>query len=233
MDRLSPSPLGICRWRQAQSPSPGKITVVKQASPEGSTSFPFTDTGGLTPSSFNLVDDGTATNTHLFDNITTFTTYGFTENTPSGWNLDSRGCVVDPSTDNGGTTSNSGASTASIVMKEGEFWTCTYNNSLQAGTLIVKKFVTNNDGGTAVPSNWSIHVKSSGSDVSGSPQAGDDTTGTSYTLAPGGYVASETGGPSGYTGPTFGGDCDSSGNVTVVDGQTKTCTLTNTDNTPS
>ena len=67
--------------------------------------------------------------------------------------------------------------------------------------------------------------------MSGSPQPGSET-GTSYTLTSGTYVVSESGGPSGYAFTGFSGDCDSSGNVTVVAGQTKTCTLTNNDIAP-
>ena len=50
---------------------PGSITIVKDATPNGSTSFPFT----ASPSpltDFSLVDDGTSANTKLFSNITTF-----------------------------------------------------------------------------------------------------------------------------------------------------------------
>ena len=81
-------------------------------------------------------------------------------------------------------------------------------------------------------SNWSLHVKSGTTEVSGSPAAGTES-GTTYTLPVGSYSASETGGPTGYTFQGFSGDCDSSGNVTVTAGQTKTCTLTNTDDTPT
>ena len=90
--------------------------------------------------------------------------------------------------------------------------------------------VVNDNGGTAIADQWSIHVKSGSSEVTGSPQAGSES-GTSYALNAGTYTASETGGPSGYTFTGFSGDCDTSGNVTVVAGQTKTCTLTNDDNT--
>ena len=96
-------------------------------------------------------------------------------------------------------------------------------------TLTVIKHVINDNGGTAVASAWSIHVKSGSNEVTGSPQAGSET-GTTYTPLPAGtYAVSETGGPSGYSGPTFSGDCDSSGNVTLNAGDSKTCTLTNND----
>ncbi len=203
---------------------PASITIIKDATPNGSTSFPFT----ASPSpltNFALVDDGTSANTKVFSNITNFQTYTISETTPSGWSL--AGIVCSVTSPNGGSQTVNLPS-VSINLKEGENVTCTFSNSQQTGTLIVKKHVVNDDGGTAVAGNWSLHVKSGSSDVSGSPQAGSES-GTSYTLPVGSYTVSETDGPSGYTGPTFSGDCDSGGSVTVVAGQTKTCTLTNND----
>jgi len=69
---------------------------------------------------------------------------------------------------------------------------------------------------------------SGSSEVTGSPQPGSEV-GTTYTLLPGTYIASESGGPSGYTFNGFSGDCNSSGSVSVVIGLSKTCTLTNDD----
>ena len=104
---------------------------------------------------------------------------------------------------------------------------------LQTGTLTVIKHVVNDNGGTATAGDWSIHVKQGANEVTGSPQAGAESPGTSYTLAGGSYTVSETGSPSGYTFTGFSGDCDVSGAVTVVAGQNKTCTLTNNDNAPA
>ncbi len=97
-------------------------------------------------------------------------------------------------------------------------------------TLRVVKTVINASGGTAVSSGFTIHVKSAGVDVSGSPQVGASTPGTAYTLSPGAYVVSENVNSS-YTA-IFSGDCNSSGNVTLALGDNKTCTITNTDTPP-
>jgi hypothetical protein len=205
---------------------PGSVTVIKQATPEGTTSFGFT----ASPSpltSFSLVDDGTTKNTKTF-NITTFTTYTIAESSiPTGWRLDSASCGV--TSPNGGSHTISTA-TATIVMKEGENWTCTYNNSITTGTLKVIKHVVNENGGSASAGDWSLHVKSGTSEVSGSPQPGSET-GSTYSLVGGAYNVSETGGLSGYTA-TFSGDCDSSGNVSVVAQLERTCTITNDDVAP-
>lgn len=145
---------------------PGSITIIKDATPNGSTSFPFTASPApLT--SFSLVDDGTSANTKVFSNITNFQTYTINETpVPTNWGFDSVSCsVVSP---NGGSYTTS-TTTVNIVMKEGEEWTCTYLDSIRVGTLTVIKHVINDNGGTAAASDWSIHVKNGSTEVSGSP----------------------------------------------------------------
>jgi Prealbumin-like fold domain len=125
-------------------------------------------------------------------------------------------------------------STATATVASGRPATsasCTFNNKLSKGTLIVKKAVVNDDGGTAAASAFTLHVKKGGTDVAGSPAAGS-ASGTSYSLDAGAYVVSEDAPPAGYTQTGISGDCDASGNVTVVAGQTKTCTITNNDVAP-
>lgn len=97
-------------------------------------------------------------------------------------------------------------------------------------TLHVIKQVTNNSGLTSIASQFNLHVKSSGSDVSGSPAAGAVSPGTSYSLAAGTYVVSEDVTTT-YT-QTFSGDCDLNGNITLASSDNKTCTITNDDVAP-
>ncbi len=92
--------------------------------------------------------------------------------------------------------------------------------------LRVIKLVVNTGGGTAVASNFNVHVKLSGTDVSGSPAVGTSVPGTSYPLSAGTYVVSED--PVAGYGVTFSGDCNSSGSVTLSAGDDKTCTIINT-----
>jgi hypothetical protein len=122
---------------------PGSITIIKNATPNGGTSFSFT--GSPAPlANFTLVDDGTSANTKVFANITTFQTYTVNETPiPAGWAFDSVSCVV--TSENGGSYSTS-TTTASIVMKEGENWTCTYLDHQETGTIIIRK-VTDPTGG--------------------------------------------------------------------------------------
>jgi len=74
-------------------------------------------------------------------------------------------------------------------------------------TLHVIKHVINDNGRTAVAANFNLHVKTSGSDVVGSPAPGIESPGTTYTLAVGTYAVSEDA-VAGYT-ESYSGDSDS------------------------
>lgn len=98
-------------------------------------------------------------------------------------------------------------------------------------TLNVIKLVVNANGGTAVPSNFSVHVENASlNDVSGSPAPGTAAPGTPYTLSPGTYTISEAANAS-YT-QSFTGACGSNGSVTLSAGDDDTCTIVNTDIPP-
>ena len=90
------------------------------------------------------------------------------------------------------------------------------------------KQVVNDNGGTKAAADFTLHVKSGGTDVAGSPAAGS-ASGTVYTLASGTYVVSENTPPAGYAQTGISGDCAADGSVTVVAGVQKTCTITNND----
>jgi hypothetical protein len=94
-------------------------------------------------------------------------------------------------------------------------------------TLHIIKQVVNNNGGTAVASAFNLHVKLSGTDVSGSPALGTVTPGTPYTLSAGTYVVSEDVNNSYLR--SFSGACDAGGSVTLSAGADVTCTVTNDD----
>lgn len=104
---------------------PSSITIVKEASTQGSASFAFTATPSPL-SNFSLIDDGTLANTKVFSGITTFGSYTITENAAMGWDFDRLSCsFAQQST---GSTSVNGAS-VTIVLAEGEDVTCTFFNS--------------------------------------------------------------------------------------------------------
>ena len=146
--------------------------------------------------------------------LTPNTAYDVTESTVSGYanTGESSGCHSTTGIAPGGTA------------------TCTITNNDVAPTLTVIKHVVNDNGGTNVAADWSIHVKSGANEVTGSPKTGKESPGDTYTLDAGTYTVSETGAPSGYAFTGFTGDCaDPSGNVTLANGDAKTCTLTNDD----
>ena len=115
---------------------PGSITIVKQSTNEGDTSFSFV--GAPTPlTSFNLVDDGTVANTKVFSGITAFGSYTVSETSLAGWGLDRASCNIANRTT--GTATVDGA-TAYITLAEGEDVTCTfYNAPLPAPALGLTK----------------------------------------------------------------------------------------------
>jgi hypothetical protein len=196
----------------------GTIIVEKQTSPDGAAGS-FTFTGDIAGTIF---DNGQLTVSNLAPG-----TYTSTENDPlPDFALTSIAC--DDGSSATPSTFDLGTRTATFKLDPGETVKCTFTNTQQQGTLTVIKQVITDNGGIATADQWSIHVKSGVNEVAGSPQPGSGI-GTVYTLNPGTYTVSETGGPSGYTFTGFTDDCDGSGNVTVVAGQAKTCTLTNDD----
>lgn len=88
-------------------------------------------------------------------------------------------------------------------------------------TLTVIKAITNDDGGNAVISDFTLSVTGLGS----------VTSGVANAVTPGDYDVNENG-LEGYEG-TFSGDCDSEGLVTIADGENLTCTITNDDIGPT
>ncbi|MFC1622262.1 hypothetical protein ACFL13_02710 [Patescibacteria group bacterium] len=111
-----------------------------------------------------------------------------------------------------------------ITLSLGEDVTCTITNDDIQPKLTVKKVVV---GDETSPSAFTIHVKDSGGiDVPGSPAAGSGS-GVVYSLNAGTYQVSEVQ-PSNFI-ISYSGDCDESGNVTLVVGEPdKECIVTNT-----
>lgn len=154
-------------------------------------------------------------------------TYTVIENLNSGYTLSDVSCVYE--NQSVGQSVNNGKE---VTIDNGDTVTCTFTNTFTPplpteGTLIVKKLVL--DGGeTDDPSDFSIHVLDDGSDVASSPQSGSGT-GTSYILQAGAYQVQEQGPVSNWQ-VAYGNDdnCASDGDITVVAGETVTCTVINT-----
>lgn len=96
------------------------------------------------------------------------------------------------------------------------------SESLKA-TLTIIKEVVNDEGGSAVPSDWTMEI--TGANPSSNNFPGSDT-GVVVTIDPDTpFTVNESGGPSGYT-QTLSADCDSAG---ISAGESATCTITNDD----
>lgn len=61
----------------------------------------------------------------------------------------------------------------------------------KTATLHIMKLVINGSGATAIPSDFTLHVKKSSVDVVGSPAPGASSPGTMYSLSSGTYNISE------------------------------------------
>ncbi len=88
------------------------------------------------------------------------------------------------------------------------------------GQVVVTKVVLNNNGGNNAVPDFNLYLDDG-------IVASQVLSGATSTLPVGAYTVTETG-VAGYEG-IFSGDCDSDGNITVVNGQTKYCTITNDD----
>lgn len=126
------------------------------------------------------------------------------------------------------------AANGDITLVAGQTKTCTITNNDNEppppdhATLTVIKALTNNNGRTAQESEFMIHVKKSGAEVTDSPQGGS-SSGVVYTLVPGTYVVSEDSFPD-YTMTGMSADCAADGTVTLIANDAKTCIVANDDN---
>jgi hypothetical protein len=205
---------------------PGSITIVKDVrNTNGDSSDPkdfnFT-TSGLPEPSFQLDDDGdnTLSNTKVFGNVTDFsTTKTVVEASPgSDFALTALDCTLVSQQPTPGTANGVvGTRTATINLKEGESATCTFTNTRQKGTLVVKKVVKNDNGGSKVASDFSFQVNG------GTAQAFEADGQNDLTVEAGTYSVTEPA-VSGYS-TTY----DNCTNVSVAAGGTATCTITNDD----
>jgi len=108
--------------------------------------------------------------------------------------------------------------------------TCTITNDDIPPSLTITKLVNKDNGGSAVPADWTL-TASGPTPISG---AGGANSGSTFVA--GTYTLSESAGPAGYTpGPWIcTGDGTQVGNQITLDvGETASCTITNDDDVPS
>ena len=123
-------------------------------------------------------------------------------------------------------STNASANCNSLVVPAGGSVSCTITNDDTPGTLIVRKIVTNDNGGTATEDDFAFKVN-------GGSAVTFDADGTNeLTVDAGSYSVVEDALPiAGYT-TTYGNSLNSAGNctsLTVPLGGTVTCTITNDD----
>ena len=176
----------------------------------------------LVASDFNLNVKETIGSGAPFD-VATF--FGSEDGTPVAVDGDSHYVVSET---NPGAYSVSYSPECSGLMPANGSVTCTVtNDDLEdtVGSLTVVKIVVNDNGGTALVNDYALAV------TDASSTAAVFTSGQAQLLIPGDYKVAESGGKPGYSA-TFTGDCDSSGNVSVAAGQSRTCFITNDDIQP-
>lgn len=158
----------------------GTIVIEKQTDPDGAPdSFGFTTTGGLTPATFSLTDDGTRTYSNVLAGD-----YTVSEDAAAG-DLTSIACT-------GGTTStNLATRTASITLAADETVRCVFTNVLK-GSILVHK--VDESGALLGGAGFTI---TPGDIVMASPSTGVFCT---DNLAFGTYTITETTVPDGYIG---------------------------------
>ena len=165
--------------------------------------------------------DSTVTGTTGTASVTTADavvgTYALSEDGPDGYDASDWVC-----------TNASGSTVDSVTLALGDAATCTITNTAQQAHLTLIKTVTNDHGGTATPSDWTLTGTGPTNGITGTT---GDTTITNRPVAIGNYVLSETGGPTGYTPSNW--TCDNgtlnADTITVGLGDNITCRINNND----
>ncbi len=152
----------------------------------------------------------------------------------SGWTATSGTCT---GTAAANVTFSSATRTLSLLPAAtaiGNSLDCTFTNSDVAPRLTLAKVVTNNNGGSNVAGDWTLSASGGPTALSG---AGNSPAVTSRRVLAGTYTLGESATPFGYSASAWvctGGVTVSGGNtITLANGQTTTCTITNDDIAPT
>ena len=197
----------------------GNIIAVLDTQPDDPQDFDFTTSGGLSPSSFTLDDDGNngngVSNARAFANVVPGSGYGFSPSPVASWLAEVATC-------------NDGSAPSNISLSPGETVTCTFVMTHKARIVIVKDAQPDNEqnfsftaGGGLSPSSFQLD------------DDGDDTNGLSrkrefVVVAGSGYSVTESPPPSPWT--AIGSSCTDGSpvsNIDVSQGESVTCTFLN------
>ena len=120
-----------------------------------------------------------------------------------------------------------GNGSGQITLANGQSTVCTINNDDIAPSLELDKTVTNDNGGTAPNTAWTLTATGDG--WFADELVGDDAGGEwRATFKADTYTLSETGGPAGYTASVFvctNGVTVTAGQITLANGQSTVCTI--------
>lgn len=141
--------------------------------------------------------------------------YKVSETQKNGYHVTSLVC-----TNNGQEIVNQASESVKITLRSGDDVVCTFTNAKDIGTLIVKKVVNNDNGGSKVASDFSFKIGDS------DPVKFESDGQNEITVNAGTYTITEPA-VSGYL--TSYSNCS---NVVVPNGGTQTCTITNDDTAP-
>lgn len=194
------------------APTTGSITVIKDSQPDDLDDITFYLTGSVSDF-FNLDDDSDATlpNTDTFTDLTAGTYTVREDYVTRRWTPSTITCSDDNSHGNLPTSP-----TATINLAAGENVTCTFTNTRNTGTLVVKKLIV---GGNDPASNFSFQVDG------GTAQPFEADGQNELTVKTFNYTITEP------TVPGHTTTYDNCNDVWVETNQTTTCTITNTRNT--
>jgi hypothetical protein len=185
--------------------------------------FTLTAIGG-TPST-TVTGAGSATNPAVPAG-----TYTLSETSMPGYTAGTWSCAI---TDAAGVQTTSAGTT--VVVPNGGTVACSITNDDHAATLVLDKILTNDNGGTATSDQFTLTATGTtpaATTVSGGDTNPDAGSSLSFTVNAGSYTLSEAQ-QAGYAASTWaceGGTLAEDGvTLTIPNGATVTCTITNND----
>ncbi len=220
------------RDNQMQSNTlPSQIIIRKVTDPVSDPqAFTFTKTGngnGYT-SPYNLI--GGNSNTQTVTPRNNQNTYVITEGAVAQWNLTNITCQDNSTITTTTVDLPNRQVTIVLDIDASSIVDCTFSNTKQQnGTLTLQKTVVNDNGGTALDTDWTLSANGP-TPISG---VEGNAAVTNASVNAGSYNLSESSGPAGYTNGTTwvctGGTQGDDDTVSVAPGENVVCTITNND----
>ena len=206
------------------TPGGGFLKIVKDAGSDTTTPFPFTVAPAPVapqPSTYTINGSGSTLNI----GIAITSSGSVTESVPVDWNLTGATCVKQDGTTGTGSFDSVNHKVTGVAIESGKLTTCTFHDQLKSGTLVVKKLVINDNGGTkhATDFNFAVNAGTTtaflqdGSDVLAGKNSQSLSVGTAFGVVEAGLPI--TGYDTTYDGCTG----------TIAANTTSTCTITNND----